>query len=451
METAVSKKKRPFGFYVCAIGFTFERCAFYTVKYLLAIWIATNAAGGGLGLTDADASLVAALFVAFTYITPVIGGYVADYWLSPRICVAAGMILMGLGYLCTWRADSMFLVWMMIILVSIGTGLFKGNLSGVNGLLFEDKDELNSAFSIQYSFVNIGSFIGTTFIAILPVTFGFSFNFVFLLCAIFLFADAIWFISNQRFLGNAGKKPFKNDQRQFVSKGKKEAEENKPLTSGDKKRIAAIILVTLFSVVFWIVWYMAYMPAYYYFGWGNGENFLNHANWMIGSFHVPTSWFDSVNALTCIVLGPVFALLWARMAIRPQGDISMFKKTAIGMILVGVAFVVMVCADIVRGDGQCSLLWIVLVSLLMSIGEMVFSPLGNSFITMLAPAKVMGALLGFWPIAVFFATLIYPKLYAYLKTVPFQIGYGIVAAVVIVMGIILWLLSIRLDQLAKAE
>ena len=60
METAVSKKKRPFGFYVCAIGFTFERCAFYTVKYLLAIWIATNAAGGGLGLTDADASLVAA-------------------------------------------------------------------------------------------------------------------------------------------------------------------------------------------------------------------------------------------------------------------------------------------------------------------------------------------------------------------------------------------------------
>lgn len=87
----------------------------------------------------------------------------------------------------------------------------------------------------------------------------------------------------------------------------------------------------------------------------------------------------------------------------------------------------------------------------MSIGEMVFSPLGNSFITMLAPAKVIGALLGFWPIAVFFATLIYPKLYAYLKTVPFQIGYGIVAAIVIVMGIILCLLSGRLDQLAKAE
>lgn len=67
---------------------------------------------------------------------------------------------MGLGYLCTWRADSLTLVWAMIILVAVGTGLFKGNLSGINGLLFHDADELDAAFSIQYSFVNIGSFTG---------------------------------------------------------------------------------------------------------------------------------------------------------------------------------------------------------------------------------------------------------------------------------------------------
>ena len=82
MET--TKKKKPFGFYVCALGFTFERCAFYTVKYLLAIWIATNAAGGGLGLTDAQASAISAFFVAATYITPIFGGYIADYWLSQQ-------------------------------------------------------------------------------------------------------------------------------------------------------------------------------------------------------------------------------------------------------------------------------------------------------------------------------------------------------------------------------
>ena len=127
META--KKRRPFGFYVCSLGFTFERCAFYTVKYLLAIWLATEVASGGLGLSDKEGAAMSASFVAWTYITPIFGGYIADYWLSPRICVALGMILMGAGYLCTWQASSMGMVWAMVILVSVGTGLFKGNLS----------------------------------------------------------------------------------------------------------------------------------------------------------------------------------------------------------------------------------------------------------------------------------------------------------------------------------
>ncbi len=139
VETTPVKTKKPFGFYVCALGFSFERCAFYTVKYMLAIWIAVNVGSGGLGLSTAKAASVSAAFVAMTYITPIFGGWLADYWLSPRLCVAAGMILMGVGYLFTWQADSLTMVWIMIILVSIGTGLFKGNLSGVNGLLFDDE------------------------------------------------------------------------------------------------------------------------------------------------------------------------------------------------------------------------------------------------------------------------------------------------------------------------
>lgn len=449
-----AKKGRPFGFYVCALGFTFERLAFYTAKYLLAIWIATDIAKGGLGLTDTTATAMGASFVAWTYITPLFGGYIADYWLSPRKCITLGMILMGLGYLCTWKANSLTMVWVMIILIAIGTGLFKGNLSGVNGLLFHDPDELDAAFSIQYSFVNIGSFIGTTFIAILATTglggFKLSFRTVFLICAIFMFIDAIWFIFNGKALGDAGKKPFKFGKKE-EGKDDKKADASAPLTSGDKKRIVAIVLITLFSGVFWMVWYMAYMPAYYYFGYGEGEAFLNHANWYIGNFLVPTSWFDSINALVCIILGPTLAVLWAKMAARPKGDISMFKKTALGTILVGVSYVVMVVADITRGDGQCSILWLALVCILMSVGEMVFSPLGNSFISKMAPAKVLGLLLGFWPIAVFLAQQVYPAVYAYLKTLPFTTGYGGLAIIVIALGVILWAFSGKLDKLEAGE
>ncbi len=447
----VTKKRKPFGFYVCSLGFSFERCAFYTVKYMLAVWIATTVGKGGLGFDDVKGASMSATFVAMTYITPIIGGYIADYWLSPRLCVASGMILMGIGYLFTWKADSITYVWIMIILVSIGTGLFKGNLSGVNGLLFNDEKELDEAFSVQYSFVNIGSFIGTTFLVLLIPKFGF--NFVFLICALLLFIDAIWFIGNSRALGDAGKKPFKVDQRQFKSEKETTPGEAKPLTAEDKKRVFAIILVTLFSVVFWMVWYLAYMPAYYYFGYGDGAGFLGRANWMVGNFKVPTAYFDSMNALTCIVLGPVLGRLWTKLAARPKGDISMFKKTALGMMLVGVSYVVMVIADMV-GDGSTSIIWIVMVSLLMSVGEMVFSPLGNSFITKLAPAKLMGMLLGFWPIAVFFSNMLYPKVYSFLKTdIPsqFQLGYGILAAIVIVLGLILWFSSKSLDKLEATE
>lgn len=456
MEATKTKNKKPFGFYVCALGFTFERIAFYTAKYLLAIWIVTEVASGGLGLPDEKGVAMSAAFVAWTYITPIFGGYIADHWISPRICVPVGMILMGLGYLCTWKADSMGLVWAMIVLVSIGTGLFKGNLSGINGLLFHDSDELDEAFSIQYSFVNVGSFIGTTFIAMLATTglFGIktSFNTVFLICAIFMFIDAAWFILNGKALGDAGKEPFKADQREFETVAKKDDAAGDKLTSGDAKRIGAIVLVTLFSAIFWMVWYMAYMPAYYRFGWGDGSAYMNLANWYIGSFQVPTSWFDSMNALVCIALGPVLAAVWARMAKRPQGDISMFKKTALGIILVGVSYIVMVVADkIAMANGQCSFLWLALVSLLMSLGEMIFSPLGNSFISKLAPAKVLGLLLGFWPIAVFIAQYIYPSLYAWLKTINFTVGYGGLAAVIIVLGIILWLCSGKLDEMEKAE
>lgn len=458
MENTATKSKKgyPFGFYACSLGFTFERCAFYTVKWLLAIWLATETTSkmGGMGLTSVEAGSISAYFVAATYITPMIGGYLADYWVSPRLCVVLGMILMGAGYLVGWQATNLTLVWVMIILVAIGTGLFKGNLSGVNSLMFDDQNELNSAFSVQYSFVNIGSFIGTTFVVLLADSQGYQF--LLLIAGILLLVDAVWFLANGKSLGDKGKQPFKKDQRSFVDKDKKASEESKPLTTGDKKRVFAIIIVTLLSAIFWIVWYMSYNVVYYYFGFGDSSEFLNWADWSLFGWKIPqTSYFDSLNALTCIVLGPVFAIVWAKMAARPKGDMSMFKKTAIGIFLVGLSYVAMVLANVIRGDGQCSWFWVILIALLMSVGEMIFSPLGNSFISMFAPAKLMGLLLGFWPIAVFIATLIYPNLFGALdagaRAGKFNLYYGIIAAVVIVCAVLLYAFSGKLDKLSEEK
>ena len=445
-----TQKKYPFGFYVCAASFSFERFAFYASKWLLAVFIVAEVANGGLGLTKADGATFNSYMVAFTYITPLIGGYIADRWVSPRLLVPLGEILMGLGYLCVWQAHGKGMIWAMIVLISLGTGFFKGNLSGINGRLFDDPDVLDSAFSIQYSFVNIGSFLGTTIIGTLFAAGGYRTGF--LICGIMLFVDVAWWLVGQKFLGEAGKRPFLVDSRNNDEKAETAAEDNHPLTTTEKKRVGAIILLTAFSIIFWMVWYLVYLPVYYEFG-PVEQGGLGWASWNIGSFQIPTAYFDSMNALCCIVLGPVLAGVWSKLSKRPQGDMSIFKKTALGLILLACGIGVMVLGGFMSGEGAhpVSIILIVIVSVLMSVGEMVFSPLGNSFISKFSPKKLLGTLLGVWPLAIFFVGLVYGHLYNWLGNFNFVYAYGIVTVIVIVCGVVLWAMSGKLDKLTEEE
>ncbi|GAA0742519.1 peptide MFS transporter [Clostridium oceanicum] len=434
--------RKPLGFYVCSLAFTLERFAFYSAKWLIAVFVVAKVTQGGLGLTTADAAKISANLVAFTYLAPLIGSTISDRFIGARYLVPVGMIFMGAGYLVGWQATSATMVNLMIVLVSIGTGLFKPQTNAITGRLFNNPEELDSAFSIQYSFVNVGSFIGTTIIGIIAATNGYSF--AFLICGIMMFIDAIWFIFGWRFLGDAGKKPFKVDERKEVKEDKKE--EKKPLTSMEKKRVAAIVLVSFFSVVFWVFWYLAYMPVYFYWGGDNAA-----ANWMIGSFKIPTSWFDSLNALACILLGPVLAKVWARLAKRPKGDLSMFKKTALGMILLGLSYVIFAVADITRGGNLASIAWIVAFGVVLSLGEMVFSPLGNSFIAKFSPARLLTVMMSVWVFAVFIAGKSYGYVYEFTLKFKFANAYLTIAAIAIVCGLILWALDKKLNSLVKEE
>ena len=189
-----TQKKWPLGTWVCNLSFTFERMAYYTAKWLMAIFVVTEVAAGGLGLDQATGALMNSNIVAFTYLTPIFGGMIADRWVPARLLVPIGEILMGVGYLAAWQAHDVSMLWVMIILVSIGTGFFKGNVSGVNGRLFTNaglEDQMDAAFNIQYSFVNIGSFTGTTFLSLLAINV--DQRLTFLVCGFILFIDcAMW-------------------------------------------------------------------------------------------------------------------------------------------------------------------------------------------------------------------------------------------------------------------
>ncbi|EJO5346690.1 peptide MFS transporter [Clostridium botulinum] len=436
--------KKPFGFYVCSLAFTLERFAFYSAKWLLAVFVVAKVADGGLGLSAAEAAKMSANLVAFTYAAPIVGAFISDRFIGARYLVPIGMILMGAGYLVGWQASTAGMVNLMIVLVSIGTGLFKCQTSAITGRLFDDPRQLDSAFSTQYSFVNAGSFIGTTIIGVLVGTKGYAF--CFLVCGIMMFVDAVWFIFGWKFLGGTGKKPFKIDEHKEKKQVKETKEEKKPLTTMEKKRVGAIILVSFFSVIFWLFWYLAYMPVYFYWGGDNAA-----ANWMIGNFQVPTAWFDSLNALACISLGPILGKVWEKLAKRPQGDLSMFKKTALGMMLLGLSYVIFAMADVTRGGNLAPLAWIVAFGIVLSLGEMVFSPLGNSFISKFSPPRLLSMMMSVWILAVFFSAKSYGWVYEFTLKFKFAPTYFTIASIAIGAGVILWALDKKLNSLVVEE
>jgi dipeptide/tripeptide permease len=447
MSEMVVKNKRPFGFYVCCIAFMLERMAYYSAKYLIFVFVAATVITGGLGMTKVEAALIQSNLVAFTYLAPIIGGYLSDRYIGARYCVPVGLALMGAGYFLGGLATGAAGMNLMVALVAVGTGLFKGNVSAINGSLFEDEKQLDSAFSVQYSFVNIGSFIGTTAVGILVATTFASgdiqgFRPAFQLCGMICALDALWFLFGMRFLGEAGKKPFKAGKHTE----KEVSTEVKPLTRVEKRKVFAIILVSLFSVVFWVFWYLTYLAAYDY-----GGQFINMA---VGGFEVPLSWFDSLNAFVCIAMGPVLAALWFKLSNRPKGDLSLFKKLGLGLGFLGMSFLMLVFAELSRGgvaSAKASIMWLLFFGVLLSVGEMLFSPLGNSFVTKHAPNKIYSVLMGVWILASFIAGKSYGYVYAIASNYPIMVSYVVIPVILFISAVMLFIFDKKLVKLLDEE
>src|SRR5699024_3618667 len=131
--------------YVCNLTFTFERLAYYGAKPILLLFLITALGEGGLGIDNAQATVIAANLTAYTYLAPIIGGYISDRWLGARYAIPLGSVIMAVGYLIGWKATRAAMVNLMVIVISIGTGFFKGNLSAIQGRMYDDKRMLDSA------------------------------------------------------------------------------------------------------------------------------------------------------------------------------------------------------------------------------------------------------------------------------------------------------------------
>lgn len=456
---ATKKHKYPIGYWICCLTYTFERFAFYGSKPLLVLFLTAAVSEGGLGISEVDAAPIAALLTSLTYLAPIAGGWICDRWLGARYAVTLGCILMGLGYFIGWKSTSVAMVYGMIIVVSIGTAFFKGNLAAIIGRLFDDKDALDSAFSIQYSFVNIGSFFGSMICGVLYMNqFAkgevLGFRQVFLLCGILVIVGGIFFTLCYGLLQGQGKLPFKyltDTQGNVVGEEKHEKQEKStaPLTVVEKNHVIAIILVSLFSVIFWLAYYQQDIFLTFYI---QNKVMRNIGSFELSPVHLTTTW----NGLLCIFLSLAFAKLWMILAKRPQGDLSMFHKVTLSFVFLGLSYGTLMIMEILRGVGapnstKAHFIWIALFGVFITIGEICFSPLGNSFVSKFAPKKYLALLMGIWTAATFLASTINGQI---MKLVEKLGDFNIMVAFTIISfacAIAMFLLIKPLNKLTEEE
>ena len=456
---ATKKHKYPIGYWVCCLAYTFERFAFYGSKPLLALYLTTAVAQGGLGISEVDAAPIAAALTSLTYLAPIVGGWICDRWFGARYAVTLGCILMGLGYMIGWKSTSVAMVWAMIAVVSIGTAFFKGNLAAIIGRLFDDQSVLDSAFSIQYSFVNIGSFFGSMICGVLYMNqFAkgdvLGFRQVFLFCGILVIVGGIFFTLCYGLLQGQGKLPFKyltDTQGNVIGEEKHEKKEKStaPLTVVEKKKVTAIVLVSLFSVIFWLAYYQQDIFLTFYI---QNKVMRNIGSFELSPVHLTTTW----NGLLCIFMSLAFAKLWSVLAKRPQGDLSMFHKVTLSFVFLGISYATLMIMEILRGVGapdssKAHFIWIVLFGFFITIGEMCFSPLGNSFVSKFAPKKYLSLLMGVWTAATFVASQLngqIMKLVQKLGDFNIMVAFAVIS---FICAIIMFFLIKPLNKLTEEE
>jgi POT family proton-dependent oligopeptide transporter len=409
-----------------------ERFSYYGMRALLVLSMvaATEANNPGFGWTRGDALKLYAWYTGLVYFTPLIGGWLADNFLGQRKAVIIGALVMAAGQftLAASVAKDINLFYFGLILMIIGNGFFKANISTMVGELYPKGDgRRDGAFTIFYMGINLGAFIAPLVCSTLGEKV-FSWKYGYMAAGIGMILGALaQVILSQQFLGDLGRKP--SAQRAKAQSGGV----NLPLTKDERDRLKVIFMLFIFVMLFWASFEQA----------GGLMNLYasEKTNRLLGSFEVPAGWFQSVNALFILLLGPVFAILWQALANRGKSMPTPIKMMS-GLLLTGLGFVCMVAAVFdQQANGKASMIWLVLAYLFHTMGELCISPVGLSMVTKLAPLRLASLMMGFWFLINFFANVLAGYIGAYAETAGELTVFGGLAGFLCLFALVLWFLS----------
>lgn len=410
IPSVTNQKKHPKGLYLLFFTEMWERFSYYGMRGILILYLSKSLIEGGLGISVGEASLIYGYFTGFVYFTPLLGGWLADTYIGQRKSITIGGIMMMAGQLVLFAFNTHWGLFLGLSLLILGNGFFKPNISTVVGQLYENQPERkDSAFSIFYMGINLGAFIAPLIIGYVAedlfalkgadgqiLNFGYKYGF--LIAAIGMFLGQISYNTlAKKYLGDIGMRAAGRDP-------KKGLQNKTPLTKKEKDRIKTIFIFSAISIFFWAAFEQAgsslslYTDQYI-------EKKVQIGSW---SWLIPTSWFQSVNAIFIVMLAPVFAAFWESSFGQ---KFSTPVKMGIAMILVGMGFLFMIGAVFERGGDnapvsiKASILWIIFTYLFHTLGELCLSPVGLSVVTKLSPPKLASLLMGIWLLSSFIANI----------------------------------------------
>jgi POT family proton-dependent oligopeptide transporter len=382
-----------------------ERFSYYGMRSILILYMTSAAALGGLGFDTKYAASIYGWYTMSVYVTALPGGWIADHVTGARLAVFIGGVIIACGHFTMVFHETSF-VFLGMGLIAIGTGLLKPNISVMVGNLYPENDgRRDSGFSIFYMGINIGAILAPLVVGFLAKTQTFRnilsqagldpnkcWHWGFAAAGVGMVIGLFVYLKNRERLAQVGNRVG------AVKKGTAAAPAP-PLTRSDWLRMLAIVILFIFTIVFWA----AYEQK------GSSLNLFADKltrNEIFGVGFSPV-YLQSLTPLFVILLVPVFSTLWVRLGTRQP---SSPMKFALGLLFVGLAYSLMAPAAILTGQGQVTFWWLVGLYFLEVCGEMCLSPVGLSTVTKLAPAKVAGLMMGAW----FLATALGNKLAGYL-------------------------------------
>jgi POT family proton-dependent oligopeptide transporter len=377
----------PKGLYFLFSVEMWERFSYYGMRALLTLYMVKY-----LLFSTEKAGNIYGIYTGLVYLTPLIGGYLADRYLGQKKCILAGALLMMAGHFCMAIPDLPFFYTALGLLI-VGNGLFKPNISTLVGKLYDDDDgKRDAGFTIFYMGINLGAFFSPLICGTLGEKVGFHWGFAAAGVGM-LIGALIYMWGEKRFCAGIGDSPA------AIATPTATWERQKPLTTEEKHRITVIFILMFFSIFFWMAFEQAGCSLTL-FADRSTDRVIPFLNW-----EFPASYFQSVNPLFIILLAPLFSRMWIDLSQRGKSP-SVPVKFAVGLFLVAVGFVFMVIASSIAGPaGKVSFLWLMGVYLVHTLGELCISPVGLSVVTKLAPVKFASLLMATWFLGSFFANL----------------------------------------------